>query len=245
MEWLLWGCGRAGPARVPGVAAGSTAAGVRPFVVVVSLGRWSGGVEGLEPVPGADEIVGPVPTVGDLQDSAAGMLHDPGGDGEESESQGLRLGEPQVTVEGEVPQPRGHGDGERGELQPGRVPALVGGGQLLRARRLQLFDLVLDVGLGPVPGVEPLELPADGVGCERAVAPFRVLIQGGLLARRAGGAGDDDPQIGRPAVEPVTVGLVPQQPGQVGDLLARGGPPVGGQPGGPRRLGQGGVKWSV
>ena len=56
------------------------------------------------------------------------MLPDPGGDGEESAPQRLRLGELQVAVQGEVPQPPGQCDREGGQPQLGRVLALVGGG---------------------------------------------------------------------------------------------------------------------
>jgi hypothetical protein len=69
-----------------------------------------------------------------------------------------------------------------------------------------VFDVVLDVGLGAVAGVEPLELPGGGVGGERAVAPVRVLAEFGLLTGLARGAAGDHPQIGGPALEQVDLG---------------------------------------
>ena len=83
MECLLWGCGRAGPARVPGWLP----VPLQPWASLPDRGVFGlaglAGVEGLEPVPGVDEIVGPGPAVGDLQDLAAGMVNDLGGEVED------------------------------------------------------------------------------------------------------------------------------------------------------------------
>ena len=85
-------------------------------------------MEGPDAGPGVDQIIGPGPVVGELQDLVPGMAGDPGRDGEQPEPEGLRFREGQFSIEGEVPQPRCQSDGERRQLQPGRVAVLVGGG---------------------------------------------------------------------------------------------------------------------
>lgn len=74
------------------------------------FGLWPAGLEG----PGVDQILGPGPIVGDLQDPGAG---DPGRDGEQAEPEGFGFRVGPFTIEGEVPQPRGPGDGQCCELQ--------------------------------------------------------------------------------------------------------------------------------
>lgn len=92
----------------------------------------------------------------------------------------------QVAVEGEVPQPAGEGDGQSGEVEPGGVATPVLGGQVACAARLQFLDLVLDVGLGAVPLVEPLGLPG---GVLVACAPWRQIGSSCSSTWSPGGAG--------------------------------------------------------
>jgi len=94
----------------------------------------------------------------------------------------------QVAVWGQVPQPRGQRGRQGGQLQPGGVAVVVGAGQVPGAAGRELGDPVLDVGLGAVTGVEPLDLPGGGVGGERAVLPVGVLAELGRLAGRSGDA---------------------------------------------------------
>ena len=67
-------------------------------------------------------------------------------------------------------------------------------------------------------GVEELDLPAGGVGDERAVLPVGVLAELGRLADRARGASSDDAYVGRPAGQPVAARTVAHDPGQVRHL---------------------------
>jgi hypothetical protein len=89
-------------------------------------------------------------------------------------------------------------------------------GPPVEAEVLGLFDVVLDVDVGAVPGVESGDLPVAGVGGDQLVAaPELVLPFGGPLAV----AGvqrlvtHDDPQPGDLLVSGAEV----EQAGQVGD----------------------------
>ena len=90
------------------------------------------------------------------------------------------------------------------------------------------------MGLGAVPGVEPLELAFACVGGERAVTPLGILTQFRLLTYRAWGSGHDDPHVSGPAIQTVPTGAATQQPGDLGDLATiRSDVPVGVDSGGP------------
>jgi len=80
-----------------------------------------------------------------------------------------------------------------------------------------------------MPGLELLDLPAGGVGGDRAVLPVRVLTELGGLADRPGCPPAEDAQIVGPAGEQVPVAAVPQQAGQVYDLRVGLDAAVGGQ----------------
>jgi len=148
----------------------------------------SDGVQGLESVPGGGQVAGPCPAGWDLQDAAAGVGDHAGRGGQNPEAQGLGGGVGQVAVEGEVAQPGGQRGGQGGQLQPGRVAAVVDRGQVAGAAGRELLDPVFDVGLGAVSRVEELDLPTGGVGDDRAVLSVRVLPELDRLADRAWGA---------------------------------------------------------
>lgn len=75
-----------------------------------------------------------------------GVGHEPAGGCQQPVAQGFGFGAGEITVEGEVPQPAGEAGRQSGELQPAGVAVPVLGRQVAGAERLQLFDLVLDVG---------------------------------------------------------------------------------------------------
>ena len=198
--------------------------------LLVGAVAWrSAGVECLEAFPAGGEVVGPPPAGWDEQGSAAGVDDVSGWGAEESVAQRFRFGFGKIPVQGEVAEPGVQGAGQGGELQPGAVAVPVRRRQVLGAARLEFLHLVFDVGLGAVPGVQPLDLSGGGVGGERAVAPVGVLAEPGLLAGGAGDAADDDTCVGRPAGQRVAAGAVPQNAGQVRDRGVRVGPAVGGQ----------------
>lgn len=93
----------------------------------------------------------------------------------------MGFGDGKVAVQGEQAQPSQDGDGVASQVQPGTVAGVRLRGEPGGPARLQLFDPVLGVCLGTVPGIEVLDLPGGGVRGERAVAPVRVLPQLGLL----------------------------------------------------------------
>ena len=67
-------------------------------LVVGTVAGVSGGVQGLEPVPGGGEIVGPGPAGWDFQDFASGVGDEAGWGGQEPEPQGLGPGLGEVAV---------------------------------------------------------------------------------------------------------------------------------------------------
>jgi len=209
------------------------------LLVVGAVAGVSVGVQGVEPVPGGGEVLGRGPAGRDLQDFASGVGDQAGRGGQQPEPQGLGRGFGQVVVEGEVAQPRGQRGRQGGQLQPGGVAVVVYRGQVAGAAGLELLDSVLDVGLGAVTGVEPLDLPGGGVGGERAVLPVGVVAELGRLAGRSGDAAGGDPQVARPGGQLVAVAAGPaQDPGQVGDLRAGVGDTVGVEPVAPVALAQ-------
>ena len=159
----------------------------------VGWSGWGGGRvrpgAGLEAVPGGGQVGGPLPAGWDFQDSSSGVGDQPCRGGQDPKSQGLGGGLGQVAVECDVAQPGGQRGGQGGQLQPGGVAAVVDRGQVAGAAGLELLHPVFDVGLGAVAGVEELDLPAGGVGDERAVLPVGVLAELGLLTEPGGGRG--------------------------------------------------------
>src|SRR5512144_1999719 len=144
-------------------------------------------------------------------------LGDPAGDLEEPEPQGLDRGLAQVAVgQSEVPE-RGEqagGQGDHGD--PGDVDLPVPGGPPVQPDRLGLFDVVLDVDVGAVPGVQPGDLPGGRVDRDQLVAAAAGLlpVTGALgVLRMEGLVPGDDPKSGD-LLGPL--GQV-QQPGDVGD----------------------------
>jgi len=106
-------------------------------------------------------------------------------------------------------QVRGQADG----LGPGHVDRPVPGGPPVAPEGLGLCDVVLDVDVGAVTGIEPGQLPGCGVdGDQRVAAPEVFLPVGGpfAVARVQRFVPDDDPGPGGPLVQV-------QQPGQFGD----------------------------
>ena len=102
---------------------------------------------------------------------------EPGGDLPESVAQQFRGGVAQVACgEGEVAvagqQVRGQGD----DLGPGEVDRPEAGGPVVQAEVLGLFDVVLDVDVGAVAGIEPGDLPDLGVGDDQLVAAAEGLL---------------------------------------------------------------------
>ena len=91
-------------------------------------------------------------------------MGDPAGDLEKPEPQALDRGFAQVTVgQAEVAergeQAGGHGD----HGDPGDVDLPASGGPPVEPDRFGALDVVLDMDVGAVPGVEPGELPGAGV----------------------------------------------------------------------------------
>ncbi len=81
----------------------------------------------------------------------------------------LTCGEGEVAQAGE--QVRGQGD----DLGPGHVDRPLLGGPPVQAQCLGLFDVVLDVDMRAVPGVEPGDLPGRGVDGDELVAAPELL----------------------------------------------------------------------
>ena len=79
----------------------------RVVLVVGTVAGVSAGVQGLEPVPGGGQVVGPGPAWWDFQDLASGVGDEAGWGGQEPEPQGLGAGLGQVAVQGQVAQPGG------------------------------------------------------------------------------------------------------------------------------------------
>jgi hypothetical protein len=74
-------------------------------VLLVGSGKLgSGGVQGLEPVPGGDDVGGPGPAGWDLQDPSAGVGDQAGRGAEQPEPQGFRFGFGELPVQREVTQ---------------------------------------------------------------------------------------------------------------------------------------------
>src|SRR6202522_1320832 len=101
------------------------------FLRVGTGSVWSVGVRnGVDALPGGDDLLGPGPVRGDLEGSSASAAHQAGGGVQEAVAQRLRLCPGEVAVQGQQLQP-GQQDaaGHRG-VEPGLVEVVVTGGEM-------------------------------------------------------------------------------------------------------------------
>jgi hypothetical protein len=138
------------------------------------LAGWSG-QQGLSDAGEAaerdDELVGPGPACGDLDEGAAAAVDDPGGGVEESVAQQFRLGLGQGSVEQDGLGPSDQVGGGQRELQPDSVDRELSGREPAQPGLFGGADAVLDSGVGAVPGLQERKLPLLGVGGQALVPP--------------------------------------------------------------------------
>src|SRR3990170_7247427 len=169
-----------------------------------------------------------VPGLRAQQEPAAGAT-DAGGDGDEAEAQALGVARPLARREREQLQPGEQVVGEQRQQEVGRVGVEAAAGKVVCAEpELRLLDPVLDVGLGPVPGLELVRRALEVVGDEHPVVPLSVLERQ-LLALSERIAADDEAPLTLPRLRPPTdtrhlaffpvAGGLPLPLGDLGDPL--------------------------
>src|SRR6266516_506982 len=213
-------------ARLAGRLAGVPRSPKCPFLPGGTGSGWSGGVrDGLDAVPCGGDRLGPGPTDGDFQGSAAPAVHEAGSGVQDAVAQRLRLGPGEVAVQGQQLQPgqqdaRGHG-----RVQPGLVQPVVMRWEMAEPGVLAGADHVLHPGMDAVGCVDvgALAQPAPRVRgpvrYPQAVAPAVFgLEQGQLRAGVRPLPAREDPHRLRPGAELVAAGAFAQQPGQLGDV---------------------------
>src|SRR5579859_8138156 len=150
--------------RLPGrVAGGSTGPGWS-FPARWAGSCWSGGArDGVDAVPGGDDLVGPGPGGGDFEGPAPAAADQAGGRVQDAVAQRLRLCLRELAVQGDELEPGQQDAGGHGCVEPGLVDRIVVRREMSQAGVLPGADDVLDAGVDPVGGV--------GVGALAAPAP--------------------------------------------------------------------------
>jgi hypothetical protein len=171
-----------------------------------------------EPVECGGEVAGPGPAAVDSDLGSALPPDETGGDMQQPVAQRLRLGLGQLTgQQGRLGPGDQVGGGER-QLQLGLVDLELAGREAADPGLLNVSDLVLDSGVGAVPGLQPGQLPGRGVGGQSLIAPAIMGFEhADLRARVRAFASHQDPHAGRPA----RLDGVGEQSGELGDLGAR------------------------